>query len=102
MAELATEPAWLEARRRRGVELTETLPLPDHKTKGWDFTDLSKLDLDSYTAADAAVEVSGGEGATVVSLAEAVESHAELLEAGARVPGLGRGSVRRPQRGRLA
>jgi Fe-S cluster assembly protein SufD len=81
LAELATEPAWLEARRRRGAELTESLPLPDHKTKGWDFTDLSKLDLDSYTAADAAVEVSGGAGATVVSLAEAVESHAELVEA---------------------
>ncbi len=79
MAELATEPAWLEERRRRGAELTETLPLPDHKTKGWDFTDLSKLDLDAYTAADAAVELSGGEGATVVSLAEAVDSHAELL-----------------------
>jgi len=81
LAELATEPAWLEARRRRGAELTESLPLPDHKTKGWDFTDLSKLDLDSYAAADAAVEVSGGAGATVVSLAEAVESHAELVEA---------------------
>jgi Fe-S cluster assembly protein SufD len=79
LAELATEPAWLEARRRRGAELTETLPLPDAKTKGWDFTDLSKLDLDSYTAADAAVEISGG-GATVVSLADAVESHAELLQ----------------------
>jgi Fe-S cluster assembly protein SufD len=79
LAELATEPAWLEERRRRGAELTETLPLPDHKTKGWDFTDLSKLDLDAYTAADAAVELSGGEGATVVSLAEAVDSHAELL-----------------------
>jgi Fe-S cluster assembly protein SufD len=80
LAELATEPAWLEERRRRGAQLTETLPLPDHKTKGWDFTDLSKLDLDSYTAADAAVELSGGEGATVVSLAEAVDSHAELLQ----------------------
>jgi Fe-S cluster assembly protein SufD len=71
----------LEKRRARGAELTGSLPLPDHKTKGWDFTDLSKLDLDSYTAADAAVELSGGEGATVVSLAEAVESHAELVEA---------------------
>jgi Fe-S cluster assembly protein SufD len=81
LAELATEPAWLEARRRRGAELTETLPLPDHKTKGWDFTDLSKLDLDSYESAEAAVEVSGGTGATVLSLAEAVESHAELVEA---------------------
>ncbi|HWH20092.1 MAG TPA: Fe-S cluster assembly protein SufD, partial [Solirubrobacterales bacterium] len=37
-------------------------------------------DLDAYTAADAAVELSGGEGATVVSLAEAVDSHAELLQ----------------------
>lgn len=80
MAELATEPAWLEERRQRGAALVESLPLPTQKSKGWEFTDLARLDLDSYTAADAAVEVSGGEGATVVSLAEAVESHGELLE----------------------
>jgi len=80
LAELATEPAWLEERRRQGGALTETLPLPDARTKGWEFTDLASLDLDSYTGTDAAVEVSGGEGATVVSLAEAVESHAELLQ----------------------
>jgi Fe-S cluster assembly protein SufD len=80
LAELATEPAWLEERRRQGSALTETLPLPDARAKGWEFTDLASLDLGSYTAADAAVEVSGGEGATVVSLAEAVETHAELLE----------------------
>ena len=80
MAELATEPAWLEERRRNGASLVESLPLPTAKTKGWDFTDLSRLDLDSYTDASAAVELSGGEGATVVSLAEAVESHAELLQ----------------------
>jgi Fe-S cluster assembly protein SufD len=80
LAELATEPAWLEERRRQGSALTETLPLPDARAKGWEFTDLASLDLDSYTAADAAVEVSGGEGATVVSLAEAVETHAALLQ----------------------
>lgn len=80
MAELATEPAWLEARRKRGASLVESLPLPTPKSKGWEFTDLETLDLDSYTAADAPVEVSGGEGATVVSLAEAIESHGELLE----------------------
>jgi Fe-S cluster assembly protein SufD len=80
LAELATEPAWLEERRRRGASLVETLPLPDHKSKGWEFTDLASLDLESYTAADAAVEVSGGEGATVVSLAEAVETRGDLLE----------------------
>jgi len=80
LAELATEPAWLEERRRRGAELTGSLPLPDHKTKGWDFTDLSKLDLDSYAAADAAPRVEGGDGATVISLREAVDSQPELLE----------------------
>ena len=80
MAELATEPAWLEERRKRGASLVETLLLPTAKSKGWEFTDLGSLDLDSYTGADATVEVSGGEGATVVSLAEAVESHSELLE----------------------
>jgi len=79
LAELATEPAWLEERRQKGAALVGSLPLPDHKVKGWEFTDLASLDLDSYTGASAAVEVSGGEGATVVSLAEAVESHAELL-----------------------
>ncbi len=80
MAELATEPAWLEERRRQGAALTESLPLPDHKSKGWEFTDLASLDLGSYTGASAAVELSGGEGATVVSLAAAVETHGELLE----------------------
>ncbi|HEV7482853.1 MAG TPA: Fe-S cluster assembly protein SufD [Solirubrobacterales bacterium] len=88
MAEVATEPAWLEERRRQGASLTESLPLPDHKSKGWEFTDLSKLDLDSYEAGDAEAEVSGAEGATVASLADAVSSHAELLEAslGSLVP----------------
>jgi Fe-S cluster assembly protein SufD len=80
LAELATEPAWLEERRKRGASLAGSLPLPDHKSKGWEFTDLASLDLDSYTGASASVEVSGGEGATVVSLAEAVESHAELVQ----------------------
>jgi Fe-S cluster assembly protein SufD len=80
LAELATAPAWLAERRQRGASLTESLPLPDQKAKGWEFTDLSGLDIGSYEPADAEVEVSGGEGATVVSLAEAVTTHAELLE----------------------
>jgi len=88
LAEVATEPAWLEERRREGASLVESLPLPDHKSKGWEFTDLSKLDIDSYEESGAEAEVSGGEGATVVSLADAVSSHAELLEAslGSLVP----------------
>jgi len=82
------EPTWLEERRHRGASLTETLPLPDQKAKGWEFTDLSGLDIGSYEPTDAAVEVTGAEGATVVSLAEAVSTHAELLEAklGSLVP----------------
>jgi len=80
LAELATEPAWLEERRQKGAALVESLPLPDHRVKGWEFTDLATLDLDSYTGADATVEVSGGEGATVISLREAVDTHPELLQ----------------------
>jgi len=78
--ELTTEPNWLEQRRRRGASLTESLPLPDQKAKGWEFTDLSGLDLGAYEASGAEAAVSGGEGATVVSLADAVSSHGELLE----------------------
>jgi Fe-S cluster assembly protein SufD len=80
LAEVATEPAWLDERRQRGASLTESLPLPDHKSKGWEFTDLSGLEIDSYAAAETEAEVSGGEGATVVSLADAVSSHPELLQ----------------------
>ena len=80
MAEVATEPAWLEERRQRGASLAESLPLPDHKSKGWEFTDLSGLELDAYAAAGADAEVAGAEGATVVSLTDALASHADLLQ----------------------
>ena len=42
------EPDWLQERRRRGAELAGKLELPTPKAKGWEFTDLSELDLDSY------------------------------------------------------
>ncbi|HYJ23104.1 MAG TPA: Fe-S cluster assembly protein SufD [Solirubrobacterales bacterium] len=80
MAELATAPAWLEERRQKGASLAQSLPLPDHKSKGWEFTDLSGLEIDSYTGTETEAAVSGGEGATVVSLADAVSSHADLLQ----------------------
>jgi Fe-S cluster assembly protein SufD len=79
LAEVAVQPAWLSERRRRGASLAQELPLPNQKTKGWEFTDLSRLDLESYTEADATPVVSGAEGATVVSLAEALSSHNDLL-----------------------
>ena len=79
MAELATAPAWLDERRRKGASLAQSLPLPDQKAKGWEFTDLSGLDLDSYAEASASPVVSGAEGAVVVPLSEALTSHADLL-----------------------
>jgi len=80
LAEVATEPAWLDERRQQGASLAQSLPLPDHKSKGWEFTDLSGLEIDSYAGAETEAEVSGGEGATVVSLADAISSHSELLQ----------------------
>ena len=55
-------------------------PLPDQKAKGWEFTDLSGLDLDAYEPGSAVPSVAGGEGATVMPLAEAVEARPELVE----------------------
>jgi Fe-S cluster assembly protein SufD len=51
------EPDWLVARRERATSLQETLELPSFKgTTGWEFTDISKLDLDAYPPAE------GGDG----------------------------------------
>jgi Fe-S cluster assembly protein SufD len=63
------------------AEAVATLPpLPDQKAKGWEFTDLSGLDLDAYEPTQASVSIGGVEGATVLPLAEATESHPELVE----------------------
>jgi Fe-S cluster assembly protein SufD len=79
LAELATEPAWLSERRQQGASLAESLPLPDHRSKGWEFTDLSGLDLDAYEASGVEAIVGSSEGATVLSLTDALSSHPELL-----------------------
>jgi Fe-S cluster assembly protein SufD len=79
LAEVATAPAWLEERRRKGASLAQSLPLPDQKAKGWEFTDLSGLDLGAYQEAGAEPVVSGAEGASVLSLAEALASHGDLV-----------------------
>ncbi len=79
MAEVATEPSWLDERRQRGASLTQSLPLPDQKAKGWEFTDLATLDLAAYAAASPGATVSGAEGVTVLPLSTALESHEELL-----------------------
>jgi len=79
LAELATAPAWLDERRQRGASLAQELPLPDQKAKGWEFTDLSSLDLAAYEETGATPTISGAEGATVLPLSEALGSHDELL-----------------------
>jgi Fe-S cluster assembly protein SufD len=79
LAEVAVQPAWLSERRQRGASLAQELPLPDRKAKGWEFTDLSRLDLDAYESAGAAPVVSGAEGATVLPLSEALAVHNDLL-----------------------
>ncbi len=55
---MATAPAWLSERRRKGASLAKSLDLPHPKAKGWEFTDLSILDLDAYG------EAAGGDGAS--------------------------------------
>jgi Fe-S cluster assembly protein SufD len=62
------------------AELATLPPLPDQKTKGWEFTDLSNLDLDAYEPASAAPSIGSAGGATVLPLGEAVDSHPELID----------------------
>jgi Fe-S cluster assembly protein SufD len=79
LAEVATEPAWLSERRQRGASLARELPLPDQKAKGWEFTDLSGLEIDSYEPAGVTAEITAPDGVTVLPLAEALDSHGELI-----------------------
>jgi len=61
LAETLTEPTWLSERRREGASRAKSLDLPHPKAKGWEFTDLSDLDLDAYG------EAAGGDGASAES-----------------------------------
>jgi Fe-S cluster assembly protein SufD len=79
LAEVAVQPAWLDERRQRGASLARELPLPDQKAKGWEFTDISGLDLDSYEESSGTPVVSAAEGAVVLPLSEALSSHGDLL-----------------------
>ena len=62
------------------AELATLPPLPDQKTKGWEFTDLSGLDLDSYEPGSAEASIVSADGAVVLPLKEASESRPELVE----------------------
>ena len=74
-----SEPDWLTERRRKGAALTSELALPSQKQKGWEFTDLTELDLDAYQSSEGRIEgleagVDAADGPPVVlSLREAAE-----------------------------
>lgn len=60
------QPGWLAARRERAAALSASLDLPRFKGNlGWEFTDISALDLSAYAPA-------GAGDATVVERAEAL------------------------------
>jgi Fe-S cluster assembly protein SufD len=63
------------------AEAAATLPpLPDQKSKGWEFTDLAGLDLDAYEPASTDASIEAPEEVTVLRLAEAVESRPDLVD----------------------
>jgi Fe-S cluster assembly protein SufD len=85
------EPDWLSEARDRAKELAAGFELPTQKQKGWEFTDLSGLDLDGYNEAVATVEgltTIHDDGVIVMPLAEAAAEHPELVRdrLGAIVP----------------
>jgi Fe-S cluster assembly protein SufD len=80
----AGEPGWLTERRRKGASLVSELELPNQKTKGWEFTDLAGLDIDSFDPAPAAVDGLGSDAdpgvAVVGSLASAAARLGDVVE----------------------
>jgi Fe-S cluster assembly protein SufD len=77
------EPDWLSERRRKGASLAQELALPDAKKKGWEFTDLSGLDLDAYQPGAGTVEIEDGgaaeAGALVLPLDAALAERGDEL-----------------------
>ena len=89
---MAETPTWLRERRSRALEAARELALPGPKVRGWEFTDLSGLDLSSYEPAepadapdavtgDALAVPEGAEGLTQVDGSVLAEAAAELGEA---------------------
>jgi Fe-S cluster assembly protein SufD len=105
-----TEPDWLKALRARGRSRYQELPVPNQKQKGWEFTDLTRFDPDSFPVVDggdldtepahaplvaahdrpavAAVDAAAQarvetvpEGVTVCTLAEAIRDHPVVVKA---------------------
>ena len=83
-AALTAEPGWLAERRRNNVALAAELALPTSKDKGWEFTDLTGLDLEAYSPTPASVNLEVPEnlpdGVTVLPLEQALESHGDQIQ----------------------
>jgi Fe-S cluster assembly protein SufD len=79
-----SEPQWLSERRRKGASLSKELPLPTSKQKGWEFTDLAELDLDSFAPSEGTMELDGSAaeeaGAVVMPLADAADRLPDVVE----------------------
>lgn len=52
VATATSEPGWLTERRAAAVDAAKELALPGPKTRGWEFNDLSGLDLSAYDPAE--------------------------------------------------
>jgi Fe-S cluster assembly protein SufD len=94
----SVEPDWLTETRDAAKTIAGELRLPTQKDKGWEFTDLSGLDLDAFGDGLARVDgldrrdgAGNGAGAepVVLPLAEAASSHPEIVREhlGSLVPG---------------
>ncbi len=75
---MAEAPAWLRERRSRAVDAARELSLPGPKVKGWEFTDLSSLDLSSYEPADAADAPAAERQSGALSIPEGAEGLTQL------------------------
>ena len=88
------EPAWLTERRDLAKQRGRELELPTDKRKGWEFSDLSDLEFDSYVDAVAGIDGlsrlddEGPDAPVVMPLAEAAATRPELVREwlGAVVP----------------
>jgi Fe-S cluster assembly protein SufD len=69
-----SEPTFLAARRERAAALSETLELPEFKGRpGWEFTDISALDLSAFTPAPSTHNGHRGAEARLLSPPGAIE-----------------------------
>ncbi|MGH2979592.1 MAG: Fe-S cluster assembly protein SufD, partial [Solirubrobacterales bacterium] len=82
----AQAPDWTAGLRKRGQEAFDSLPTPVQKDKGWEFTDVSALDLDAWQqptdgnldaspARKPVVDSNGGPGVLQVDGASMAEGH---------------------------